>query len=110
MGRLLVALGPGVGMTASQLAEAWDSDEAVRASGAATVEEPAPGIFGADLLALVVIPLAVNVGSSAAYDMVRGLISKLRPKKANPPELELIEIEGSDGDRVIVVRVRGELG
>jgi hypothetical protein len=106
MSRLVVALGPGVEVTAADLAAAWDADEEAAAVGRATVETSGQGTFIADVLALVVIPLLVNVSSSAAYDLVRRAVAKARPAKPSPPEIEIVEMQSHDGDRVVVVRVR----
>lgn len=106
MSRLVVALGPGVDVTASDLAAAWDSDEAAAAVGRAMVETSAPGAFIADVLALVVIPLLVNVSSSAAYDLVRRAVAKARPARPSLPDVEVVEVISHDGDRVVVVRLR----
>ena len=105
MGRLLVALSQDVGVTPFEFAEAWDGDEEARLVGTATVDTPARGTFLADVLALVVIPLLVNVGSSAAYDLVRRLVTRARPSEQGEPDLELIEVANSNGDRVVVVRL-----
>ena len=107
MGRLLVALGEGVGVSPSSFAAAWDDDEEAHSMGSATVDTPVQGMFLADVLALVVIPLLVNVGSSTVYDLVRQLVAKSRPPQPGQPDLELVEVESNNGDRIIVVRVRG---
>jgi hypothetical protein len=106
MSRLVVALGPGVDVTASDLAAAWDSDDEAAAVGRAMVETSAPGTFIADVLALVVIPLLVNVSSSAVYDMVRRAVAKARLAKPSLPDVEVVEVISHDGDRVVVVRLR----
>ena len=106
MARLVVALGPGVGFSPSDLAETWDGDEEASSIGRARVDAPAKGIFLADVLALVVIPLLVNVGSSAAYDLMRRLVFEARSGRPQERDLELVEVAGPDGDRILVVRVR----
>jgi hypothetical protein len=106
MGRLVIALGTDVGVSPSQLALAWDNDEEARSVGKASVDSPAQGMFLADILALVVIPLLVNVGSSAAYALVERLVLKARHPGPDRPELELLEVTAASGDRILVVRVR----
>jgi hypothetical protein len=108
VGRLLVALGPGTGVPPSELVAAWDSDAEARALGKATLDAPVRGVFLPDVVSLVVIPLLVNVGSTAAYDLVRRAVAKARSNRPDQPDLELIEITGSEGDRIMVLRVRGE--
>jgi hypothetical protein len=107
MGRLLVALGQGVGVSPSSFAAAWDDDEEAHSMGSATVDTPVRGVFLADVLALVVIPLLVNVGSNTVYDLVRRLVAKARSPQTDQPDLELVEVENNNGDRIVVVRVRG---
>jgi hypothetical protein len=53
------------------------------------------------------IPLAVNVASTAVTAMVSRLVGKLRPARPHQPDLELVEVSGIDGDRVVVVRLSG---
>lgn len=107
MGRLVVALDRGVRVSAAGFAAAWDGDAEARAAGAASVEEGGPGVFLPDAVTLVAIPLAVNLASSAACALVGRLVARLRAADRGEPDVEVAEIAGADGDRVIVVRVRG---
>ncbi len=106
MDRLVVVLDDGVGVSPAELAAAWANDAEARAAGAASVEAAAPGNFFG-VLVLVVIPLLVNLASSAVTGLVGRLVAKGRPEGASQPELEIIETTRADGDRVVVVRLRG---
>jgi len=106
MGRLVVALDAGLGVSPEELAAAWDADEQARELGGAALEEPPSSEYIADVVALVVIPLAVNLASSATYDLVRKLVAKARPAKPEPPDLEIIHVDRANGDRILVVRQR----
>jgi hypothetical protein len=59
------------------------------------------------VLELVAVPLAVNVASSAVYDLVRRLVTGLRRGREDRPAVEVIEVTASGGDRVPVVRDMG---
>jgi hypothetical protein len=104
---LVIALDPGVGVSPAGLAAAWDADEKARALGPATVEASARGDFLPDVLTLVAIPMAVNVASTAITAMVSRLVARLRDARPGQPDIEVTETTSADGDRVLVVRVRG---
>src|SRR5690349_9945229 len=105
MNRLLVAVDPGAEIAPRVLAEAWNADGEASALGAARVEAAGPGDFFTGLVELVVIPLAVNLASSVSYDLLKGLITRLRHGRQDAPSVELAEAPAGDGDVVIVVRV-----
>lgn len=84
---------------------AWDGDNEAREAGLAVVEAPRPGEFLADVLALVVIPLAVNLTSTAACALVSRVMARLRPARPNTSDLEVVAAAGGDGELVVVVRV-----
>jgi hypothetical protein len=104
---LLIALDPAVEVDAAQLAAAWDADEQARAVGPAAVEAPARGEFLPDVLTLVAIPLGVNLASTAITAIVGKLVARLRNTRPDPPQIEVAELTSADGDRVVVVRLRG---
>jgi hypothetical protein len=103
--RLLVAVDRAAGVDPADVAAAWDSDDEARGAGLAAVEVPRPGEFLGDALALVVIPLAVNLASSAACALVSRVMQKLRPAAPDAGDLDVVASAGRDGDLVVVVRV-----
>jgi hypothetical protein len=105
MARLLVAVDPGAGIAPGVLADAWNADGEASAAGAARVEAAAERDFSPGLAELVVIPLAVNLASSAGYDLLRGLIARLRHPQEKAPPLEVADAPAGSDDVVIVVRV-----
>jgi hypothetical protein len=107
MARLLVAVDRAAGVDPADVAAAWDGDDEARGAGLAAVEVPQPGEFLGDVLALVVIPLAVNLASSAATALVSRVMQKLRPAAPDAGDLEVVASAGGDGDLVVVVRVAG---
>ena len=107
MGRLVIALDPAVQVSPDELAAAWDADEQARAVGRANVEAPARGEFLPDVLTLVAIPVGVNLASTAITALVGKLVARLRNTRPDPPEIEVAELTSADGDRVVVVRLRG---
>lgn len=107
MERLVVVVDRAVGVSPAQLAAAWDGDEQAREAGLAAVEAPRPGEFLGDVLALVVIPLAVNLASSAACALVSQVMGRLHRGRTDPGELEVVAAASADGETVVVVRVAG---
>jgi hypothetical protein len=110
MADLVVAVDRAVGVAPAELAAAWDKDDEAHAAGLALVHEPEPGEFLGDVLALVVIPLAVNLASSAACAVVSRLVTRLREAPADEPsgaagEVEVVAEANEAGDLVVVVRL-----
>ena len=79
MDRLFVVVAPDTGIAPGALAAAWNADGEASAAGMARVEAAGGRDFFPGLVELVVIPLAVNLASSAGYDLLKGLIARLRP-------------------------------
>lgn len=107
---MLVALDPSAGVEVASFAAAWSGDGEAQRVGGAAVVTPLPGaVLLPGLVELVVIPLAVNLGSSALYDMVKRLLSASRgPRERGVGDLEIIETSSADGERLLVVRSRGD--
>ena len=110
--RLVVAVDSVVGVDAAELARSWNDDAEARECGAAETQAPGVGLFlPAELVEWVVVPLAVNLASSAVYDLVRRLITRLRGDRHGPQlveELEVVEHQAGS-DRVVIVRLRQPL-
>ena len=87
------------------LADAWNGDSEASAAGVARVEAAGAGDFFPGLVELVVTPLAINLGSSAGYDLLKTLIMRLRRGRENAPPVQVAEAPATDGDVVVVVRV-----
>jgi hypothetical protein len=104
MDRLVVAVDRAVGVSPAQLAAAWDRDSEARKAGSAAVEAARPGEFLGDLLALVVIPLSVNLASSAACALVSRVLGRLQRERQDSGELEVVAAAGAEGETVVVVR------
>jgi hypothetical protein len=106
MTRLLIALDPGAEMKPAELAEAWNADADAKAAGTAEMEA-SRGEFLPGVMEFIVVPLAVNLASSAACDLVRKLVNRLRPERDEGADLEVTEVTTRDGDRLVVVRLGG---
>jgi hypothetical protein len=106
LARLLVVLDNVVGVTPTQFAQSWAAEDAAAVLGSASVRPAAEGAFLPGLVELVVIPLTVNVASSALYDLVRGLVRRSQPEGASAADLAVVEVQTRDGDRVVVVRMQ----
>jgi hypothetical protein len=112
--QLVVAVDPDVGVDAAELARLWNEDAEARSHGAAETRTPGPGVFlPPELVEWVAIPLAVNLASTAVYDLVRRLLARPRSDQSRDEqprsveELEVIEHQ-TGSDRVVVVRLRRE--
>lgn len=106
MGRLLIALEPVNEVSPVALATAWNADAEARVLGTAQTEGSRKREFLPGALELIVIPLLVNVTSSAVYDLIKKLVRRLHPAPAEELSLELAEMTTKDGDRVVTVRFR----
>lgn len=109
MGRVVIVVAPGAGFGPGTLAAAWNADGEASAAGAAGLEAAGGDVFFPGLVELVVVPLAVNVASSAAYDLVKRLAARLRPAEGQEPQVERPEVPVSSGDVIIVIRGGGGL-
>jgi hypothetical protein len=108
VGRVVVAVDPGVGLSAAEVVVSWEADEQARAVSSAVVESARGGEFLPGLVELIVIPGAVNLATSALYDLVGRVVRRSRPDRGELLELELVETTTALGDRVVVVRSRRE--
>ncbi|HEX3782448.1 MAG TPA: hypothetical protein VHX38_22515, partial [Pseudonocardiaceae bacterium] len=79
MGDAVVVVDPASGISAEQFASWWAADEQARMLGVASVRAVISRAYGAEVLDWVVIPRAVNLASSAVYDMVKRLVTRGRP-------------------------------
>jgi hypothetical protein len=104
---LVVAVDRAVGVSPAEVAAAWDGDPEARKAGLTSLEEPRRGEFLGDVLALVVIPLAVNLASSAACALVGRVVGKVRSPQPDAGEVEVVAAAGAGGDLMVVVRVAG---
>ena len=104
MSRLLVALGPAAGVDPAGLVAAWNADGQAIATGVARVELAGPSEFVPGVMELVVVPLAVNLASSVAYDVLKRLLSGLRHEHGQSAEPQLSEVRTGGGDLVVVIR------
>ena len=108
MGRVVVVVGPGAGFGPGEVAAAWNADPEGAAAGMAVVEAAPRGeIFFPGLVELVIVPVAVNVASSAVYDLVKKLAARLHQGDSGEPKVEHPEITSGNGDVIIVIRPDG---
>jgi hypothetical protein len=107
MAQVLSVLDPGTRVKPTELAAAWDADGEAKVAGPAWAETISEGVYLPGVTELIVVPLADNLASSAAYDLVRKLVTKLRPQREEDQALEVTAVTTRDGDRVVVVRSGG---
>src|SRR5262245_11799425 len=109
MARTLLVADPGLGMSPAQLVSAWDAEFGRTPSGGrAAVERGSGRLMVPGVLELVVLPVAVNVASSALLAMAGRLVNRARGHEPDQPlpEVEIVETTNAEGDRVLVVRAR----
>jgi hypothetical protein len=104
MGRIVIVVAPDAGCEPETVAAAWNADAEASAAGTAGTEAAGGDVFFPGLAELVVIPLTVNVASSAAYDLVKKLATRLRPPGKDEPRVERPEVTAGSGDVIIVIR------
>lgn len=97
-----------MGLSPLEVVASWEADEEARAVSSATVEAARGGEFIPGLVELILIPGAVNLATSALYDLIRRVIRRSRPDRGELSELELVETTTALGDRVVVVRCHRE--
>lgn len=97
-----IALDPALGLTAADLAAAWNANPTTAAHGPARTEAAPPGQFMdfADIGFMVVSSIALNLLSSVLYDLIKDAFAD---KPA--PAIAIHPIEQPDGSTVIVVVV-----
>ena len=95
MSRLLIVVAPDAGIAPGAVAATWNADGAASAAGTAWLEAAGGDVFFPGLVELVVIPLAVNLAASAAYDLVKRLAARLRHAGCDEPRVE----RGDGADR-----------
>jgi hypothetical protein len=103
---VLVALDESASVEAASFVAAWCQDDEAQRVGGSAVLVPVPGaLFLPGVVELIAIPLVVNLGSSALYDLVRRLLARSRrPGEHEGGELEVTETLGADGERLLVIR------
>lgn len=105
---LVVLLDPSVGIDSAGLAAAWNADETTAAVGSARVAADR-GEFIPGAVEMVVVPLAVNLASSAAYDLVKKILRGLRRDHEHAREPKVTGARAGSGDLVVMVRT-GDTG
>lgn len=107
MGRVVLAMDTGVGVTPQQFRAAWGEDAQASAAGAVRVESAGGEVFLPGLVELVVLPSAVNIGSPALYEVVKRVLGRIQGDR-EVSEMEIMEVISDSGDRMVVVRSRRE--
>jgi hypothetical protein len=109
MRRVVIVVAPDAGFAPGAVSSAWNADDESSAAGAAGLEVAGGEVFFPGLVELVVVPLAVNLASSAVYDLVKKLVARLRPTGGKEPRVERLEVSADGRDVIIVIRGGGEL-
>ena len=97
----MVAVDARVEVRPDVLAEMWNADPEAGRLGCAELEPVAGRAFLPGVVELIAIPLAVNVASDVVCAIVRRLLAA---RSGDGEDLEVVEVQIADRDRVIVVR------
>ena len=103
MGRVVIVVAPGAGFGPGAVA-AWNANAEASAAGTAGTEAARGEVFFPGLVKRRVVPLAANVASSVAYDLLKRLAGRLRQGSEGDPEVKLPAVSAGGGDVVIVIR------
>jgi hypothetical protein len=103
MARTFVVMDAAVGAGPAEVAAAWEAEPG--AAGDAVVESARGRVMLPGAVDVVVLPVAVNLASSALFELVRRLVDRARGSGGGP-EFEVVESTDGQGNRVLVVRVR----
>ncbi|CAI7979126.1 conserved hypothetical protein [Frankia sp. Hr75.2] len=101
MARVLVLVDPGVGVSPSELVKLWSPAPPLTA-GAVVVEAVRGRVMLPGVLEVLVLPVAVNLASSALFELVRSWIGRARG--SDEVAFEVVESTDDQGNRVVVVR------
>ena len=95
-----IAFDPALGLTAADLAAAWNTNPTTAAHGPARTEAAPPGQFMdfAEMGFMVVSSIAVNLLSSYLYDLIKNAFAD-RPA----PTIAVHQIDQPDGEKLVVV-------
>jgi hypothetical protein len=104
MPRVVIAVDPSSGLTAEELAEAWQEDDEAAAFGRPIVEGAPTTTYLPGVLELLVIPLAVNLASNVVYELVDRLVTRARVEPGSRLEVEVTVDGGHESDITVVVR------
>src|SRR5947209_1457894 len=95
-----IALSPDIGLSPTEFVEVWNEEEECRAVAIARLVPPASQQYDFNLFADVLLALAMNVASSALYDLIKKALTKRRtPSK----HIHIEALQKPDGTRFLVV-------
>lgn len=101
MARVLVLVDPGVGVSPSDLVKVW-SPAPPAAEGPVRVEAVRGRVMLPGVLEVLALPVAVNLASSALFELVRSWV--VRARGSDEVAFEVVESTDDQGNRVVVVR------
>lgn len=104
MEQVLLVFDPALGVDAAVLAAEWAGDPEAKQylAGEPVVRRDRATAFHAELMELVVIPLAVNVASTVLIDISIRLVKKVR-KASGGAEVRAAVEQAPSGEKVVLV-------
>ena len=95
-----IAFDPALGLTAAQMAAAWNANPTTAAHGPAHIEAAPPGQFMdfAEMGFMVISGMAINFLSSYLYDLVKDAFAG---KPA--PTVAVHELPQPDGSKIVII-------
>ncbi|MBA2682402.1 MAG: hypothetical protein H0U76_28915 [Ktedonobacteraceae bacterium] len=105
-----VALSPDLGITPEEFAEAWNEAQRTPEIGDAQLAESKGTQFVEPVLTTILVGIAINVGSSAIYDLIKYAVERAHEKKASQAatspahkHTHIEETKKPDGTSILVV-------
>lgn len=112
----IIIFSPDLDVTPRQIAQAWNADDDCRAMARAELEQSQSKAFDpllGEVLTFVTGAIAGGVIGNAAYELLKGVITKLWRQKhpSQPtPEIVYIEVTQANGSKMVVFRQTGMAG
>ena len=99
-----IALSPELGLSPEAFVSGWNERPDCQEVAQARLEEGAgasydPLLAGAALAVLGSV--AINLASNALYDLIKGVLIEQGVRR----ETEIVQVEGPDGSRLLVVKI-----
>ena len=105
-----LALSPDLDITPEEFARAWNnSAETSNSATALFTDAKAAKFLDPSLLYAAMLSVPANVASAALYDLIKGVIERLRQQKGQPPaphqHIHIERTRKPDGTEILVVDI-----
>lgn len=101
-----IVLPPEIRVSAEAFADAWNADEQSSVVAAARVEYPVAKSYDVDLFNTIMIGVFANLATSALYDLVKHVLTRMLDQPAATQRIEVQQIDQPDGTHLLVVHIK----